>query len=88
MYNNQYQKVFLPMKIGAGEYLGVVTQPDFCSDGHIHLALRKSGTQNYIDPSRYLEGRKIEVPRWEQQCDKYLLVIMVNIRRKYSTIYN
>ena len=48
--------------------------PSGCSDGHIHFSLRKVGTEDYIDPSRYMERREVPRPQWVQECDKYLLV--------------
>ena len=61
------------MQIAAGQSIGYVLGSNPCSNGHIHFAMRYVRTKQYIDPSKYLEGRGILWPKWDQQCDHYLL---------------
>ncbi|CAH1802680.1 unnamed protein product [Owenia fusiformis] len=57
-----------------GEHLGKVKRVSGCQDGHIHFVLKKIGTEDIIDPSRYFEKRKMEKPKWVQACDDYNLI--------------
>ena len=67
------------MQIGGGDVIGTVAEPSGCSDPHIHVSLRKKGSKNYIDPSRYVERREIPIPKWVPECDRYLMVYKVSI---------
>ena len=58
--------------------MGRVNRPAWCSDGHILFAMRKFGSSEYIDPSRYMEQRELKAPEWIQECDQYIFVWLVN----------
>ncbi|CAH1802777.1 unnamed protein product [Owenia fusiformis] len=56
------------------EQLGIVKKSSRCRDGHIHFALKKIGSKDIINPSKYFEKRKMERPKWVQTCDDYNLI--------------
>ena len=66
-------------QIGSGDPLGIVIAPTNCFDPHIHFSMRKIGTSEYIDPSRYMEDREMPAPGFSKPCDIYKMVIKVTI---------
>lgn len=72
MYSNNACIVIL--KVAPGQPIGTVTGSE--CDNHIHLAMLKEGG-NYIDPTKYIESIIPTVPKWNQICDDYKLVLMV-----------
>lgn len=52
-------------------------------------ASEKAAKAGFVDPTKYLEPRPIEIPKWVQVCDDYKLVILVwqsliNFLKKYE----
>lgn len=72
MYSNNARIVIL--KVAPGQPIGTVTGSE--CDNHIHLAMLKEGG-TYIDPTKYIESIIPTVPKWNQICDDYKLVLMV-----------
>ncbi|XP_078660674.1 uncharacterized protein LOC144905141 [Branchiostoma floridae x Branchiostoma belcheri] len=66
------------MKVFKGEPLGRATSSG-CTPNSIHLAMRKVGTTEYIDPTRYLEKRIMPKPKWIQECDDYLVKLLFKV---------
>ena len=65
-------------QVSSGQEIGKVLHPGWCSDGHIHLSMRKiSSPAEFIDPSKYTEKRPWKSPGWEQPCDHYFAIFMV-----------
>ena len=66
-------------QVVAGEMIGSVkTDPPWCSDkAYVHVAMRREGTENYIDPTDYVRKRKMIKPKWEKGCDRYILIFKV-----------
>ncbi|XP_070573548.1 uncharacterized protein [Ptychodera flava] len=56
-----------------GMRLGTVTSSG-CRPNTIHLAMRQVGTRLSVDPTRYIEPRKMLSPPWIQHCDEYVLI--------------
>ena len=50
----------------------------FSGDGN-ESATEMAAKQGYVDPTKYLEPRPIEIPKWVQVCDDYRLVILVSL---------
>ncbi|XP_070574642.1 uncharacterized protein [Ptychodera flava] len=63
--------IFKNMKLGTVVSSG-------CSPNSIHLSMRKIDTEDYIDPTRYIEKRKILEPGWTQHCDEYYIDILTD----------
>ncbi|XP_060580900.1 uncharacterized protein LOC132737595 [Ruditapes philippinarum] len=60
-------------RVSAGVVIGkVATSP--CSDdyNHIHISIKRNG--GFVDLSNYVPERLVELPKWKQICDDYLLV--------------
>ncbi|XP_066264364.1 uncharacterized protein [Branchiostoma lanceolatum] len=69
------------IRVFKGEPLGRATSSG-CTPNSIHLAMRKVGTNKYIDPTRYLEKRKMPRPEWIQECDDYLVKLLFKVYAK------
>uniref|UniRef100_A0A1I8J4H2 Vitellogenin domain-containing protein n=1 Tax=Macrostomum lignano TaxID=282301 RepID=A0A1I8J4H2_9PLAT len=65
------------LELSAGDKLGVTGSTPKC-ENHIHLSAR-AGPGRYLDSSKYLEPRVMKMPKWEQKCDDYKLVILGNV---------
>ncbi|KAI8514390.1 hypothetical protein Bbelb_087140 [Branchiostoma belcheri] len=65
-------------RVFKGESLGRATSSG-CTPNSIHLAMRKVGTTEYIDPTRYLEKRIMPKPQWIQECDDYLVKLLFKV---------
>ncbi|XP_035662464.1 uncharacterized protein LOC118406510 [Branchiostoma floridae] len=57
-------------EVTGGQDIGTVVTSG-CNN-HIHFAIKK-GT-GYLDPTKFLEPRGIQIPTWVQDCDDYKLV--------------
>ncbi|CAH1249045.1 SELE [Branchiostoma lanceolatum] len=63
------------MKVFKGESLGTAKSSG-CTAKMLHVAMRKAGTTEYIDPMKYLEKRKPGFPKWNTECDDYRVVLL------------
>ncbi|XP_070573749.1 uncharacterized protein [Ptychodera flava] len=63
-------------EVSKGLELGTVTDSG-CRPNAIHLAMRRIGTEEYIDPTEYIENRDMDTSTvyWNQGCDEYLLIL-------------
>ena len=59
--------------VKVGQNIGISAGDNGCSDDHIHVSIRKYGTQSgcfYLDPSPFLDSVKI-MPKWTEKCKYY-----------------
>ena len=73
--------------MGKQEIIGKTTAPGWCSDPHLHVALRQvtfSGT-NKVDVSKYVNKRPFAMPKWVEDCDNYILVWQVRMHKILSS---
>ncbi|CAH1794764.1 unnamed protein product [Owenia fusiformis] len=62
-------------EVKKNEVLGHVTySASLCMDSHIHFTMKKIGSNAIIDPTRYLEKRRMNKPAWIQKCDDYNVI--------------
>ncbi|XP_045156811.2 uncharacterized protein LOC123523186 [Mercenaria mercenaria] len=59
-------------QVTGGEVIGIVTKSPCGNNNHIHVSVRRGS--GVVDPSNYLEDRKMNAPKWEQICDDYKVV--------------
>jgi hypothetical protein len=64
--------------VAGGQKIGTVTKSP-CAN-HIHMAMKKKGAKDYLDPTKYLESIFPTMPQWIQQCDDYKLVWKVQCK--------
>ncbi|KAI0238974.1 hypothetical protein LSAT2_010285, partial [Lamellibrachia satsuma] len=71
--NIEVEKGVVGREVVAGDYIGIVNSPDWCSDAHLHVAMRR-GSDKYIDPTNYIQKRANIGIKWDQGCDRYVLI--------------
>ncbi|ESO82597.1 hypothetical protein LOTGIDRAFT_236952 [Lottia gigantea] len=64
----------VPLQVHAGQIIGKVTSTPCSAVDFIHFAMRKTTDGGIIDPTRYLEARVPNLPKWVQECDDYRLI--------------
>ncbi|KAK3083736.1 hypothetical protein FSP39_002337 [Pinctada imbricata] len=55
--------------IESGKEIGKALRSQ-CSPNFIHVAIRKAGTTDYVDPSQFLD-RLVPVPQWIEECNDH-----------------
>ncbi|XP_048250793.1 uncharacterized protein LOC124111176 [Haliotis rufescens] len=64
--------LYVDNQVVAGQVIGAASESECGSSNHIHFAMRRP--DGPVDPTRFLEPRIPEIPKWIQECDDYKLV--------------
>ena len=67
------------VQLSAGDAIGTVANTSWCQTPHLHVAMRRLGSGNYVDPTDYVRKRKMKTPKWHQDCDRFVLIFLVSM---------
>ena len=75
------------VNVQGGDEIGTVTGNEFkCEPNFIHFTMMSKSSGSTTNPFPFLQPRFLEIPKWVQECNDYLLVVKGKVHKSGAII--